>query len=75
MNDLSKINSKIWNIGKQRAEIIAPLFESSICSREMVQDAANKLKLSPRYVYIINSQLSSIARFTYFCYSSETKWR
>lgn len=51
MDDLSKIDDKIWSIGKQRAEIIAPLSKSSTCSRQMVLDAANKLQLSTRYVY------------------------
>jgi len=51
MDDISKINDKIWSIGEQRAEIIAPLAKSSICSRQMVLEAANTLKLSTRYVY------------------------
>lgn len=51
MDDISKINDKIWNIGKQRAEIIEPLAKSAICSRKMILEAANKLELSTRYVY------------------------
>ena len=51
MDDISKINDKIWSMGEQRAEIIAPLAKSSICSRQMVLEASNKLKLSTRYVY------------------------
>jgi putative transposase len=51
MDDISKINDKIWSMGEQRAEIIAPLAKSSICSRKMVLEAANKLELSTRYVY------------------------
>lgn len=51
MDDISKINDKIWSIGKQRVEIIAPLAKRSICSRQMVLEAANKLELSTRYVY------------------------
>ena len=30
MDDISKINDKIWSMGEQRAEIIAPLAKSSI---------------------------------------------
>lgn len=51
VNDISKINEKSWSMGKQRAEIIAPLAQSKICSRKMVQDAATKLEISTRYVY------------------------
>ena len=51
MDDISKINDKIWSMGKQRAEIIEPLAKSSICSRKMVLEAATKLELSTRYVY------------------------
>lgn len=51
MDDISKINDQIWSMGEQRAEIIAPLAKSSICSRQMVLEASNKLKLSTRYVY------------------------
>ena len=51
MDDMSKINDNIWSMGEQRAEIIAPLAKSSICSRQMVLEASNKLKLSTRYVY------------------------
>lgn len=45
MDDISKINDKIWSMGEQRAEIIAPLAKSSICSRQMVLEASNKLNL------------------------------
>lgn len=51
MDDISKINDKIWSMGKQRAEIIEPLAKSAICSRKMVLEAATKLELSTRYVY------------------------
>ena len=51
MDDISRIDEKTWAIGKQRVKIIASLAQSKICSREMVQDAASKLKLSTRYVY------------------------
>lgn len=51
MDDIFKINDKIWSMGEQRAEIIAPLAKSSICSRQMILEASNKLKLSTRYVY------------------------
>jgi len=51
MDDISKISDKAWNIGKQRAEAIAPLAKSSICSRKMASEAANKLGLSTRYIY------------------------
>ncbi len=48
MNDISTVNDKIWSIGKQRVEVIASLAKSSICSRKMALDAANKLGLSTR---------------------------
>jgi len=51
MEDISRINDKIWKIGEQRAKIIAPLAESNVCSRVMVLEAAAKLELSTRYVY------------------------
>ena len=51
MDDISKINDKIWSMGEQRAEIIVPLAKSSICSKQMVLETANKLELSTRYVY------------------------
>jgi hypothetical protein len=51
MDDISRIHDKTWGMGEQRAEIIAPLAKSSICSRQMVLEAANRLKLSTRYVY------------------------
>ena len=51
MDDISKVNDKIWSMGEQRAEIIAPLAKSAICSRQMALEAANKLKLSTRYIY------------------------
>lgn len=51
VGDISIVNEKIWAIGEQRAEIIAPLAQHKICSRKMVEDAASKLKLTPRYIY------------------------
>jgi putative transposase len=51
MDDISRIHDKTWGMGEQRAEIIAPLAKSSICSQQMVLEAANRLKLSTRYVY------------------------
>lgn len=51
MDDISRIHDKTWDMGEQRAEIIAPLAKSSICSQQMVLEAANRLKLSTRYVY------------------------
>jgi len=51
MEDISRINDKIWKIGEQRAKIIAPLAERNVCSRTMVLEAASKLELSTRYVY------------------------
>ena len=35
MEDITRINDKIWKIGEQRAKIITPLAESNICSRTM----------------------------------------
>lgn len=51
MADISNIAEESWSMGKQRAEVIAPLAKRSICSRKVVLEAATKLKLSPRYVY------------------------
>ncbi len=51
MTDISKVSDAVWSVGEQRAEIIAPLAQSNICTREMALEAANKLKLSIRYVY------------------------
>ena len=51
MEDISRINDKIWKIGEQRAKIIAPLAESNVCSRIMVVEAAAKLELSTCHVY------------------------
>ncbi|RZI45290.1 transposase [Rickettsiales endosymbiont of Peranema trichophorum] len=51
MSDISEINDKIWNIGKQRAEVIGPLAGSKVCTQEKVLEAAAKLGLSARYIY------------------------
>lgn len=51
MNDISEINDKTWDIGKQRADIIRPLAENSNCSQKMIEEAANQLQLSSRYIY------------------------
>jgi hypothetical protein len=34
MDDISKIENEIWNLGKQRAEIIAPLAEKVVVNRK-----------------------------------------
>jgi putative transposase len=51
MDDISKAEDTNWDIGKQRADIIKPLAEISICPRKKILEAANTLKLSERYIY------------------------
>ena len=51
MNDLSKINDKLWAIGEQRATVIRPLAEQRRCSKAVVLEAAKELKVSKSYVY------------------------
>jgi len=51
MDDISKTEDTNWDIGKQRADIIKPLAEISICPRKKILEAANTLKLSERYIY------------------------
>lgn len=51
MSDISEVNDKIWDIGKQRANIIRPLAESSFCSQEKILAASAELQLSIRYIY------------------------
>ena len=50
MDDISKAEDTNWDIGKQRADIIKPLAEISICPRKKILEAANTLKLSERYI-------------------------
>ena len=51
MDDISKAEDTNWDIGKQRADVIKPLAEISICPRKKILEAANTLKLSERYIY------------------------
>ena len=51
MDNIVKINDKKWEIGKERVEIIKNLSAKNICSKASILDAANKLKLSERYVF------------------------
>lgn len=51
MDDISKTEDANWDIGKQRADVIKPLAEISICPRKKILEAANTLKLSERYIY------------------------
>mgnify|MGYP000137234535 CR=1 FL=1 len=51
MSHLIDVNDVLWNVGKQRTDVIRPLAEQRKCSKASIAEAAKTLQLSERYIY------------------------